>query len=106
MQGINPSDCLSPARLREVDQSVVGRRSTELNGIQWAIVGRESGTGARPILKKEWVTDLLALCQHYNTAFFFKQRGGVNNKATGRLLDGRTLRDEMSAATIQPLLIP
>jgi protein gp37 len=67
--------------------------STSLKGINWAIIGGESGPGARPMDPK-WVTGLRTLCRKYGTAFFFKQWGGVNKKAAGRLLEGRTW-DEM-----------
>lgn len=60
-----------------------------LNGIDWVIVGGESGRGARP-LQAEWVLDLRDQCQRAKVAFFFKQWGGVNKKKTGRLLDGKT----------------
>ncbi len=59
-----------------------------LNGIDWAIVGGESGPGARPI-REEWVWDIRRQCKAQRTPFFFKQWGGVNKKKTGRLLRGR-----------------
>lgn len=64
-----------------------------LNGIDWVIVGGESGPGARPI-QENWVTDIRDRCVASGTPFFFKQWGGVRKKLTGRLLDGRTW-DEM-----------
>lgn len=63
--------------------------STSLERIQWAIIGGESGPGARP-MQPEWATELRKLCRQYGTAFFFKQWGGVNKKAAGRILEGRT----------------
>lgn len=65
----------------------------DLSGIDWAIVGGESGYGARPV-KEEWVTEIRNQCQAQSVAFFFKQWGGTNKKKTGRLLEGRTW-DEM-----------
>jgi protein gp37 len=59
-----------------------------LTGIDWAIVGGESGPGARPI-EKEWVTDIRDQCKRAGVAFFFKQWGGVNKKRAGRTLEGR-----------------
>lgn len=59
----------------------------DLNGIQWVIVGGESGPQSRPI-KKCWVTDIRDQCAIFNTSFFFKQWGGVRKKEKGRLLDG------------------
>lgn len=60
-----------------------------LRGIQWVIVGGESGHGARP-LRKEWVTAIRDQCAEASVPFFFKQWGGVRKKAAGRKLDGRT----------------
>lgn len=60
-----------------------------LGGIDWVIVGGESGPGARP-LDAAWVVDLRDQCLRANVPFFFKQWGGVNKKKTGRLLEGRT----------------
>jgi|SRR5579863_53526 len=67
--------------------------SLNLSGIDWAIVGGESGPGARPIYK-EWVTSIRDQCSAAGVSFFFKQWGGVNKKKTGRELDGRKY-DEM-----------
>jgi protein gp37 len=60
----------------------------DLSGIDWVIVGGESGPGARPI-EKTWVRNIRAQCRAARVPFFFKQWGGVNKKATGRHLDGR-----------------
>jgi protein gp37 len=65
----------------------------DLTSIDWAIVGGESGPRARA-MQEEWVEEILALCRETDTAFFFKQWGGTNKKAAGRLLHGRTY-DEM-----------
>jgi len=64
-----------------------------LESIDWAIVGGESGPGARP-MEKEWVIEIKNKCLEQNVLFFFKQWGGVNKKKTGRLLEGKTW-DEM-----------
>ncbi len=64
-----------------------------LRGIDWVIVGGESGPGARP-MEPEWVTDIRDQCLTAGVAFFFKQWGGVQKKKTGRTLEGRTW-DEM-----------
>lgn len=61
----------------------------DLTGIDWVIVGGESGPGARP-LQREWVTDIRDQCLDAQVPFFFKQWGGVNKKKTGRILEGRT----------------
>lgn len=69
----------------------------DLRGIAWAIVGGESGPASRE-MKEEWVWAIERLCRRDDAAFFFKQWGGVNKKAAGRLLNGQTY-DEMPAHT-------
>lgn len=64
----------------------------DLRGIDWVIVGGESGPGSRPI-QRQWVAEIRDQCAQAGVAFFFKQWGGVNKKRTGRLLDGRTWDD-------------
>jgi protein gp37 len=64
-----------------------------LRGIDWAIVGGESGPGARP-LAEDWVVELRNQCKKASVPFFFKQWGGVQKKRHGRTLEGRTW-DEM-----------
>jgi len=61
----------------------------DLSGIDWVIVGGESGPGARPI-KAEWVLDVRDRCLEAGVPFFFKQWGGTQKKKAGRLLEGRT----------------
>lgn len=68
-------------------------RALDLTGIDWVIVGGESGPGARPI-DQSWVTDLRDQCVKHAVPFFFKQWGGVIKHRNGRLLDGR-IWDEM-----------
>lgn len=65
----------------------------QLNGIDWVIVGGESGPGARPMMC-EWVTSIRDQCVNAHVPFFFKQWGGVHKKRYGRMLEGRTW-DEM-----------
>lgn len=66
-----------------------------LLGIGWVIVGGESGFKARPMME-EWAIDLRDQCIVQGVPYFFKQWGGKNKKAAGRLLEGRTY-DEMPA---------
>lgn len=61
----------------------------DLRGINWVIVGGESGPGARP-MEQEWVLEIRNQCIRADVAFFFKQWGGVQKKRTGRILEGRT----------------
>lgn len=75
----------------------------DLSGIDWAIVGGESGRSARPI-REEWIDEIHALCEEHETAFFFKQWGtwGKDNKRRSKKANGREYRgktwDEMPTA--------
>lgn len=60
-----------------------------LSGIDWVIVGGESGPGARP-MNEAWVIDIKQQCDLAQVPFFFKQWGGVNKKKSGRSLLGQT----------------
>jgi protein gp37 len=60
-----------------------------LKGIDWVIVGGESGPGARR-MDPAWVSEIRRQCEAAAVPFFFKQWGGVNKKRTGREMDGRT----------------
>jgi protein gp37 len=64
----------------------------DLRDIDWAIVGGESGPGARP-MDVEWVNEIKRNCDTAGTAFFFKQWGGVNKKKMGREYLGKTWND-------------
>ncbi len=61
----------------------------DLTGIDWVIVGGESGPRARP-MREEWVLPIRDECRKQKVAFFFKQWGGVRKHETGRELRGRT----------------
>ena len=61
----------------------------DLTGIDWVIVGGESGRKPRP-MKAEWVEDIRQQCEAAGVHFFFKQWGGTNKKAAGRILNERT----------------
>jgi protein gp37 len=65
----------------------------KLQGIDWVIVGGESGPGAR-VMHKEWVLEIRDQCVAAKVPFFFKQWGGTNKRKNGRLLENRTW-DEM-----------
>ncbi|MFZ5895662.1 MAG: DUF5131 family protein [Myxococcota bacterium] len=68
----------------------------KLDGVDWVIVGGESGHRARP-MAPAWVIDIRDQCRRAGVAFFFKQWGGKNKKKAGRMLEGRTW-DEMPTA--------
>ena len=74
----------------------------DLSGINWVIVGGESGAGARP-MKREWVNRIRRLCRAAKVPFFFKQWGGVRKSVAGREIDGRTY-DEMPPFTQNEVL--
>jgi len=57
--------------------------------LHWVIVGGESGPRARP-MNPDWVRSFRDQCQIARVPFFFKQWGGANKAAAGRVLDGRT----------------
>ena len=61
----------------------------QLSGIDWVIVGGESGPRARP-MEADWVRDIRDHCLRNKVPFFFKQWGGVFKKRSGRMLDGKT----------------
>jgi len=73
-------------------------RKLNLENIDWVIVGGESGHTPRKI-NPDWVTDIQEQCEKSGVAFFFKQWGGKNKKAKGRILNGRTY-DEMPAMAL------
>ena len=85
----------SPAKVKflSLEPLLADIPNLPLDGIDWVIVGGESGPGSRP-MKKEWVINIKNQCEKAGVPFFFKQWGGVNKKKTGRLLDGKTY-DEM-----------
>ncbi|GAB6273700.1 MAG: DUF5131 family protein [Peptococcaceae bacterium] len=66
-----------------------------LDGINWVIVGGESGPGARS-MDPSWVVNIRNQCLRARVPLFFKQWGGTNKKKAGRELEGRTW-DEMPA---------
>jgi protein gp37 len=72
----------------------------DISRIQWAIVGGESGPGARP-MQQAWVERILRLCRKQQVSFFFKQWGGVQKSKNGRLLNGRTF-DNMPVRIVAP----
>jgi protein gp37 len=73
-----------------------------LKGIDWVIVGGESGHGARP-MEKDWVVTVRDQCKREGVPFFFKQWGGLRKKAAGRKLDGKTY-DEFPQRVHHPVL--
>jgi protein gp37 len=81
----------SPAQVRflSVEPLLENLGPINLAGINWVIVGGESGPGARP-MDINWVRDIHTQCRRAKVAFFFKQWGGVRKSEAGRELDGQT----------------
>ncbi|MGA8431309.1 MAG: phage Gp37/Gp68 family protein [Candidatus Sulfotelmatobacter sp.] len=81
----------TPARVRflSIEPLLEDLGQFDLSKISWAIVGGESGPGARP-MQKNWVLSIRDQCREARVPFFFKQWGGVRKKKNGRVLDGRT----------------
>jgi protein gp37 len=74
-------------------------KGVDLKGINWVIVGGESGPQARP-MDVCWAVNIRDQCQRAKVPFFFKQWGGPNGKKTGRKLEGRTWNEIPSAANM------
>lgn len=97
--GVSVEDKHATTRIRHLQRANVSIRflsiepliapvgTLSLAGIDWVIVGGESGPGARP-MKQEWVVDIRDQCVAARVAFFFKQWGGRSPKSGGRLLEG------------------
>jgi protein gp37 len=98
--GVSVEDATKKARVRHLQGSPAGVRFLsiepligcvgvlDLTGIDWVIVGGESGPGARP-MEVEWVRNIRDQCLSNGIAFFFKQWGGIRPKTGGRQLDGQ-----------------
>jgi len=81
----------TPARIRfvSIEPLLEDLGNFDLRGVDWVIVGGESGPHARPMLRS-WVVSIRRRCRAQHVPFFFKQWGGVRKHETGRTLDGRT----------------
>jgi len=98
--GVSVEDARGAARIAHLRATPAGTRflsiepllgpvgRLNLEGINWVIVGGESGPGAR-FMDPDWVRDIRDQCIEANVAFFFKQWGGLRPKTGGRSLDGR-----------------
>lgn len=97
-------DITAQIRFLSIEPLLEDLGKVDLRGIDWVIVGGESGPKARP-MKQEWVINIQRQCEQQNVAFFFKQWGGWGadgkkraKKHNGRILLGKTW-DEMPLAT-------
>lgn len=98
--GVSIEDARRRSRVRHLQDTPAGVRflsiepligpvgKLDLDGIDWVIVGGESGPGARP-MAIDWVREIRDQCSESGVAFFFKQWGGFRPKSGGRKLDGR-----------------
>jgi protein gp37 len=88
-----------PARIRFIScEPLIGPlNNLNLKGIDWVIVGGESGPHARP-MDPGWVREIRDKCVKNHVSFFFKQWGGTRKQVAGRILDGRTW-DQMPDST-------
>jgi protein gp37 len=102
--GVSVEDGSKKSRIRHLQDAPAGVRflsiepligpvgTLDLAGIDWVIVGGESGPGARH-MNPEWVRDVRDQCLATSVALFFKQWGGLRPKSGGRELDGREWSD-------------
>lgn len=77
----------SNVRFLSIEPLIGNVGTLNLQGIDWVIVGGESGPRSRP-MKEDWVREVRDQCQEQDVAFFFKQWGGYRPKSGGRELDG------------------
>ena len=92
----------APAGIRFLSvEPLIGRiGKLNLSGIDWVIVGGESGPRARP-MNADWAREVRDQCEDAGVAFFFKQWGGLRPKSGGRLLDDREWSDFPSAVHVE-----
>jgi protein gp37 len=95
----------SPAAVRflSIEPLLEDLGAMDLSGINWVIVGGESGIGARP-MERKWVVNIRRQCRSHGIPFFFKQWGGVNKSKAGRLLDGRTYNEMPTIEDVHKLV--
>jgi protein gp37 len=93
----------APARVRflSIEPLLEDLGMFDLSGIDWVIVGGESGPHARP-MDESWVLSILEQCRRARVPFFFKQWGGVQKSKSGRILNGRTY-DELPPPSVEAL---
>lgn len=96
-------DIRSEARFISFEPLLGAIDDVDLRGIAWAIVGGESGPGARP-MHPDWARRLRDICKRDEVAFFFKQWGGARPKSGGRLLDGEEWNGFPTKVVPKPIL--
>jgi protein gp37 len=85
-------DAPASVRFLSIEPLIGAMGEIDLAGIDWVIVGGESGPGARP-MDVAWARNIRDQCTSRGVAFFFKQWGGIHPKSGGRQLDGREWND-------------
>jgi protein gp37 len=113
--GVSVEDRFALSRVRHLQQAAAGVRflsvepllgpigAIDLAGIDWVIVGGESGPRARP-MQPEWAIQVRDQCIDARVPFFFKQWGGLRPKQGGRELDGREWNELPGTTNARSLL--
>jgi protein gp37 len=98
--GVSVEDSTKHSRIRHLQQTNASVRFLsvepligapgilDLAGINWIILGGESGPRARP-MEISWVRSVRDQCIDQKVSLFFKQWGGFRPKSGGREIDGR-----------------
>ena len=77
----------------------------DLSGIDWAIIGGESGFGFRAV-QKEWIMEIIDQCRKQRVQIFFKQWGGIRPKSGGRTINGKIYNEYPKIKKITAPLVP
>lgn len=85
-------DCGAAVKFLSLEPLLGPLPNLNIDGLDWIVLGGESGPGARPI-DIDWIRPVRDLCIEKKTPFFFKQWGGFNKKKNGALLDGKEWRE-------------
>lgn len=84
--------CKAKTKFLSLEPLLSNLKNLDLKGIDWVIVGGESGENARP-MQKEWVLEIKQQCQEQKVPFFFKQWGGRDKNKGGALLEGKSYQE-------------
>lgn len=83
----------APSKFISFEPLIGSVGKVDLRGIDWVIVGGESGPGARP-MEEAWALEIKSQAESNGIPFFFKQWGGFFKKRRGRLLEGREWNEQ------------
>ncbi|MBQ4493726.1 MAG: DUF5131 family protein, partial [Elusimicrobiaceae bacterium] len=84
--------CNAKTKFLSLEPLLSNLKNLDLKGIDWVILGGESGENARP-MQKEWVFDIKKQCQEQKVPFFFKQWGGRDKNKGGHILEGQIFQE-------------